>query len=56
MSCNRHAGYDVREVTPPLAPMLCLLDWEPVPRLEVALRKTQQCQLKVAAMGRSAAG
>jgi hypothetical protein len=26
MSCNRHAGYDVREVTPPLAPMLRLLD------------------------------
>jgi hypothetical protein len=26
MSCNRHAGYDVREATPPLAPMLRLLD------------------------------
>jgi hypothetical protein len=26
MSCNRRAGYDVREVTPPLAPMLRLLD------------------------------
>jgi hypothetical protein len=26
MSCNRRAGYDVREATPPLTPMLCLLD------------------------------
>jgi hypothetical protein len=26
MSCNRRAGYDVREVTLPLAPMLRLLD------------------------------
>jgi hypothetical protein len=26
MSCNRRAGYDVREVTPPLTPMLRLLD------------------------------
>jgi hypothetical protein len=26
MSCNRRAGCDVREVTPPLAPMLRLLD------------------------------
>ena len=26
MSCNQCAGYDVREVTPPLAPMLRLLD------------------------------
>jgi hypothetical protein len=26
MSCNWRAGYDVREVTPPLVPMLCLLD------------------------------
>jgi hypothetical protein len=26
MSCNRRAGYDVREVTPPLALMLCLLN------------------------------
>jgi hypothetical protein len=26
MSCNRRAGYDVQEATPPLAPMLCLLD------------------------------
>jgi hypothetical protein len=26
MSCNQRAGYDVREVTPPLAPMLRLLD------------------------------
>jgi hypothetical protein len=26
MSCNRRAGYNVREVTPPLAPMLRLLD------------------------------
>jgi hypothetical protein len=26
MSCNRRAGYDVREATPPLAPMLRLLD------------------------------
>jgi hypothetical protein len=25
MSCNRHAGYNVREVTLPLAPMLRLL-------------------------------
>ena len=29
---------------------------EPVPRLEVALCRTQQCQLKVTAMGRLAAG
>jgi hypothetical protein len=28
MSCNRCAGYYVREVTPPLAPMLRLLDYE----------------------------
>jgi hypothetical protein len=26
MSCNRRAGYDVQEATPPLTPMLCLLD------------------------------
>jgi hypothetical protein len=26
MSCDRRASYDVREVTPPLAPMLRLLD------------------------------
>jgi hypothetical protein len=26
MSCNRRAGYDVQEATPPLAPMLRLLD------------------------------
>jgi hypothetical protein len=26
MSCNRCAGYDVREVTPPLMPLLRLLD------------------------------
>jgi hypothetical protein len=28
MSCDRCAGYDVREVTPPFAPMLRLLDCE----------------------------
>jgi hypothetical protein len=27
MSCNRRASYDVREVTPPLASMLHLLDY-----------------------------
>jgi hypothetical protein len=26
MSCDRRTGYDVREVTPPLTPMLRLLD------------------------------
>jgi hypothetical protein len=26
MSCNRRAGYDVQEATPPLTPMLRLLD------------------------------
>jgi hypothetical protein len=26
MSCNRRAGYDVQDATPPLAPMLRLLD------------------------------
>jgi hypothetical protein len=26
MSCNRRAGYDVEEATPPLTPMLRLLD------------------------------
>jgi hypothetical protein len=26
MSCNQHAGYDVQEATPPLTPMLRLLD------------------------------
>jgi hypothetical protein len=27
MSCNRRAGYDVQEATPPLVPMLRLLDY-----------------------------
>jgi hypothetical protein len=27
MSCNRRAGYDVQEATPPLTPMLRLLDY-----------------------------
>jgi hypothetical protein len=26
MSCNRHTGYDEQEATPPLTPILCLLD------------------------------
>jgi hypothetical protein len=51
MSCNRRAGYDVQEATPPLAQCCASSTAEPVPRLKAALRVTQQCQLKVAATG-----
>jgi hypothetical protein len=40
-SCNRRAGRYVQATAPPLAPLSCLLESEPVPRLEA----TQQRQL-----------
>jgi hypothetical protein len=47
-SCNRRAGYYVRETAPPLAP---------VPRLlEATLRMTRQCQPSTSVTGQSAAG
>jgi hypothetical protein len=56
MSCNRRAGYYVRETAPPLAPMPRLLDCEPVLRLEATLRVAQQCRSSTSVMGQSTAG
>jgi hypothetical protein len=50
-SCNRHAGYYVREAAPPLALYRALSTAEPVPRLEATLRMTQQCQPSVSITG-----
>jgi hypothetical protein len=43
-SCNRRAECFVHATAPPLAPPPCLLDWEPIPRLEATQRTTQQRQ------------
>jgi hypothetical protein len=55
-SCNRRAGYYVRETTTPLAPVPRLLDCGTVPRLEATLRMAQQCQPSTSVTGQSAAG
>jgi hypothetical protein len=55
-SCNRRAGYYVRETAPPLAPVPCLLTAEPMPRLKATLRIAQQCQPSTSVTGQSAAG
>jgi hypothetical protein len=64
-SCNRRAGYYVRETAPPLAPVPRLLDYGtggafstavPVPRLKATLRMAQQCQPSTSVTGQSAAG
>jgi hypothetical protein len=56
MSCNRRAGYDVQRATATCTECRASSTVEPIPQLEAALRMTQQCQLKVTAMGQSAAG
>jgi hypothetical protein len=55
-SCNRRAGYYVRETAPPLAPVPRLLTAEPMPRLKATLRMAQQCQPSTSVTGQSAAG
>jgi hypothetical protein len=55
-SCNRRAGYYVRETAPPLALVPRLLDCRTVPRLEATLRMAQQCQPSTSVIGQSAAG
>jgi hypothetical protein len=55
-SCNRCAGYYVRETAPPLAPVPRLLDCGTGAATRATLRMTQQCQPSTSVMGQSAAG
>jgi hypothetical protein len=57
MSCNRRTGYYVQgNRTATRANVASSRLQKPVPRLEAALRVTQQCQLSATITGHSAAG
>jgi hypothetical protein len=55
-SCNRRAGYYVREIAPPLAPMSRLLDCGTSATTRGNPAHAQQCQPSTSVMGQSAAG
>jgi hypothetical protein len=55
-SCNRRAGYYVRETTPHPRQYRASSTAESVPRLEATLRMTRQCQPSTSVTGRSSAG
>jgi hypothetical protein len=55
-SCNRRAGYYMRETAPPLAPVPRLLNYGTGAATRGALRMAQQCQPSTSVTGQSAAG